>query len=650
MTMSTHRDSPKKTVRTNTCGELTVSNIDQEVEICGWVSKRRDHGGVIFIDLRDRYGMTQVVLDPSDPQVKEAHEKAHQVRLEYVLWCKGKVRRRPEGMGNPKITTGEIELFCTDVEVLSAAKTPPFQISDEQEISETLRLKYRYLDLRRPSLQKNIRTRHQLISAARRYLESHDFLEIETPILYKSTPEGARDFVVPSRLNPGDFYALPQSPQTLKQLLMISGFDRYYQIARCFRDEDLRADRQPEFSQIDIETSFIEEEEIFPLMEGMVSQIWKEVLGQEIETPFRQMHFQEAMERFGSDKPDIRFGVELQDLSSVFEKSEFRVFKTALMKSTSKNGNERRGSVRSVMLSGAAERYSRKDLDELQEWVGRYGAKGLLWIKVKEGGELQSPAAKFFTEEEKAELQAKLALQTGDLVFMVADPNDTVVFDALGALRLVLGKKEGLIPKHHEGKPAFLWVTHFPLLEYDSEAGRFAARHHPFTRPRAEHAQDLLDGKNLEKVEAAAYDLVLNGVELAGGSLRIYDMETQEAMFRALNISPEEAEEKFGFFLEALQYGTPPHGGVAFGVERFAAILSGVDAIRDVMAFPKTQRGQCLMAGTPSSVAPEQLVEVGMTLSSSALKARKEAALGAAKNSSKISEKRIEKNNEEVKS
>ncbi len=599
----------QRTQRSHTCGELRATDAGKEVQLCGWIAKRRDHGGVVFGDLRDRYGLTQVVFDPASPGAKAAHDTAGRLRSEFVIWCKGKVRQRPSGMTNSKMPTGEIEVVCTELIILSEAETPPFAIEDEIDVAETTRLKYRYLDLRRPALQHNLLTRHRMLMIARNWLDRQNFVEVETPILYKSTPEGARDFIVPSRLNPGTFYALPQSPQTLKQLLMISGMDRYYQIARCFRDEDLRADRQPEFTQIDIEQSFLDEESFFPLMEGMVAQMWKEILGVEVKTPFPRMKFDEAMSRFGSDKPDVRFGLELQDLTPIFEKSGFQVFQKAL--ETSSRG--RRGSVRGIRVEGQAEKFSRKDLDDLAAVGASYGAKGLLWIKVQPGGELQSPAAKFFSDEEKAALKNVVGLRDGDLLLIVADARNKIVFDALGSIRLKVGERLGLVPADGSKNPAFLWITHFPLLEFDDRDGRYYACHHPFTSPRPEHFDDFVASRNLDKVQASAYDMVLNGVEVGGGSLRIYRPDVQAAMFKILGLTPEEASLKFGFFLEALKYGTPPHGGMAFGVDRLSGLLCGTNAIRDVMAFPKTAKGSCLMSETPSVVTPEQLVELGIS-------------------------------------
>jgi aspartyl-tRNA synthetase len=599
--------SQKRTNRTHTCGELGEGQLGTEVQLCGWVAKRRDHGGLIFIDLRDRYGLTQVVFDPAIAGGAAAHELAGKLRSEFVLWCKGKVRHRPAGMTNPKLATGAIEVASTELVILSEAKTPPFPIEDEIDVAESVRLEYRYLDLRRPYLQKNLLTRHRMLQIVRQHLDVHRFIEVETPILYKSTPEGARDFIVPSRLHPGSFYALPQSPQTLKQLLMISGMDRYFQIARCFRDEDLRADRQPEFSQIDIETSFLDEQDLFPILEEMIQKLWKEILGVDIPRPFPKMPYAEAMSRFGSDKPDVRFGLELQDLSEIFANSGFQVFSNALKP----DARGIRGSVRGLVVHALADSFSRKDLDDLTKLASTHGAKGLLWIKITPEGEMQSPAAKFFSDEEKAALTKRLELKPGSLVMIVADRNK-VVFDALGAIRLELGQRLNLMPKPEDKKFAFLWVVNFPLLEYDDKEGRYFACHHPFTSPRPEHFEDFIAGRNLDQIEASAYDMVLNGVEVGGGSLRIYRSDVQAAMFQMLGLSPEEAREKFGFFIEALQYGTPPHGGLAFGVDRLAALLCGVGPIRDVMAFPKTQKGTDLMAGTPSEVTPQQLQELNV--------------------------------------
>ncbi|MBN21230.1 MAG: aspartate--tRNA ligase [Bdellovibrionaceae bacterium] len=600
----------ERVVRTHRCGDLTSKDLGQTVTLCGWVAKRRDHGGVVFIDLRDRYGLTQVVFDPETSGGKIAHEKASVLRTEYVIQVQGEVRKRPEGQTNEKLTTGEIEIAVTELEIFSKAQTPPFPIEEETEVNENVRLKYRYLDLRRPMLQKNLVKRSQITQAIRKVLVDHDFIEVETPLLYKSTPEGARDFIVPSRLSPGEFFALPQSPQTLKQLLMIGGMDRYFQVAKCFRDEDLRADRQPEFSQIDIEMSFVDQEVLFPMMEAMMAKIWKEQLGVEVKTPFLRMPYEEAMNRFGSDKPDIRFGLELQDLSEIFSQSDFKVFSQALQES-SRGGT---GSIRAIVVPQKAKEFSRKDLDELQKFTSQYGAKGLLWIKVNQGEELQSPAAKFFTDTEKKQLISSLSLKEGDLVLCVADPKNKVVFDALGALRLEVAEKIELVPKEGAKDPRFLWVTDFPLLEYDDETRRYYALHHPFTSPKKDQLSDFLEGKNLDRMAADAYDLVLNGVELGGGSLRIYQSEVQQKMFEILGMNEEEVKSQFGFFIDALKYGTPPHGGIALGLDRLVALVCGVKAIRDVMAFPKTQKGTDLMATSPSVVSPEQLAEVGISV------------------------------------
>ncbi len=597
--------------RSHTCGELSSKFLTKKVRLCGWVSTRRDHGGLIFVDLRDRYGLTQVVFDPAGGDSdKKAHMLAESLRSEFVISIQGTVRHRPKGMANEKMGTGEIEVLSHDLEILSQAKTPPFMIEDS-EVTETLRLKYRYLDLRRPALQKNFITRHRVTQIIRQVLDRHHFLEIETPILYKSTPEGARDFIVPSRLNPGQFYALPQSPQTLKQLLMVAGFDRYYQVARCFRDEDLRAERQPEFSQIDLEASFIDQEFIFSILEEMMAEIWKEIHHVEIKLPFERLAYKDAINQYGSDKPDTRFDLKLQDISKIFQNSDFQVFKKALAKT--KDGLT--GAVRCIHVPGQAKNISRKDLDGLTKIASEFGAKGLLWIKVQAGNELQSPAAKFFSDQEKKELIHKLNLNEGDLILSVADPLNKIVCHSLGAIRLEIGKKLKLIPKEGDGPLNFLWVDQFPLLEFDEKEGRYYAAHHPFTSPDLEDKELLRSQKNLGSIRAAAYDLVLNGVEIGGGSLRIFESDLQNSMFKALGISEKEAKDKFGFFIEALQYGTPPHGGIALGLDRLVALVCGVGPIRDVMAYPKTQKGQCLMSQTPSTVNPEQLAELGISVS-----------------------------------
>lgn len=545
----------------------------------------------MFIDLRDRTGIVQVVF--SNEVSSEAFEKVQSVRSEYVLAIEGKVvKRAPENV-NPKISTGEIEIYANTLKILSKSDTPPFPIEDRSNVSEAIRLKYRYLDLRRPSMQKNLMTRFQITKVVRDFLNRNGFIEIETPLLIKSTPEGARDYLVPSRIYPGKFYALPQSPQLFKQLLMISGFDKYYQIAKCLRDEDLRADRQPEFTQIDIEMSFVEVEDVLEINERMIAEIFKETLNIEVPLPFKRLSYQEALERYGTDKPDLRFGMELRDLSDIVFQSEFNVFKTAL-----KNN----GSVRGINAKGAAS-MPRRQLDELVEFVKAYGAKGLLWIQVFED-EVKSPAAKFLSEEEMKGILGRLDAKAGDLILIVADKNE-IVFDALAHLRLELGKRLNLID---ESKYEFLWVVDFPLLEYDEEEKRYVAKHHPFTAPKDEDI-GLLEKEPL-KVRAKAYDIVLNGVEIGGGSIRIHDTELQKRMFKVLGFSEEKAWERFGFLMEAFKYGAPPHGGIAYGLDRLAMLITGSDTIRDVIAFPKTQNAVCLMTDAPSEVSEDQLKEL----------------------------------------
>ncbi|MGH2330356.1 aspartate--tRNA ligase [Thermoanaerobacter mathranii] len=577
--------------RTHMCGELTVEDVDKSVVVMGWVQRRRDHGGLVFIDLRDRTGIVQVVFN--NEVSSEAFEKVQGVRSEYVLAIEGKVvKRAPENV-NPKIATGEIEIYANTLKILSKSETPPFPIEDRSNVSEAIRLKYRYLDLRRPSMQKNLMTRFKITKVVRDFLNKNGFIEIETPLLIKSTPEGARDYLVPSRIYPGKFYALPQSPQIFKQLLMISGFDKYYQIAKCLRDEDLRADRQPEFTQIDIEMSFVEVDDVLEINEKMIAQIFKETLGIDVPIPFKRLSYQEAMERFGTDKPDLRFGMELKDLSDIVSRSEFNVFKTALKNS---------GSVRGINVKSAAS-MPRRQLDELVELAKTYGAKGLLWMQVFEN-EVKSPATKFLSEEEIEKILERLEAETGDLLLIVAD-KDEIVFDTLGHLRLELGKRLNLID---ENKYEFVWIVDFPLLEYDSEEKRYVAKHHPFTAPKDEDI-DLLEKEPLE-VRAKAYDIVLNGVEIGGGSIRIHDTELQKRMFKVLGFSEEKAWERFGFLMEAFKYGAPPHGGIAYGLDRLAMIITGSDTIRDVIAFPKTQNAVCLMTDAPSEVSEEQLKEL----------------------------------------
>lgn len=588
--------------RTNYCGQLSTQQVGQKVVVMGWVDVRRDHGSLVFIDLRDREGIVQVVLDPN----KNETSCAKDFRGEYVVAIEGIVRARPEGMVNQKVKTGAIEVEATRAEILNVSATPPFR-TDDENVNEMLRLKYRYLDLRSPRLQKHLMLRHSVAQHARKFLSDEGFLEVETPILYKSTPEGARDYLVPSRVNPGHFYALPQSPQTLKQLLMISGYDRYFQIARCFRDEDLRADRQPEFSQIDIEMSFIDVEDIVNINEKMLRSIWKEFKGVDIGTVPR-MTFQEAMDRYGSDKPDTRFGMEIKDLGALVKGSGFKVFDDVVA---------RNGIVRGIAVPKGGT-YSRGQFDKLTDIAKKTGAKGLVWIKSEADGTYTSAVSKFFSQEKLGELLKATGAGAGDCALIVADDYDNAC-SSLSALRLHLGRELNLIDFT---KDKFLWVVDFPLLEYSPADKRWVARHHPFTSPTDESFQDLMENKEAAygKMLAKAYDLVCNGYEIGGGSIRIYRNEIQQAMFRLLGLTEEETERKFGFFLEALKYGTPPHGGIAWGMDRLVMILCGTDAIREVIAFPKTAKATDLMADAPSEVTFDQLNEVGIRLSPGAEK------------------------------
>ncbi|BAD41406.1 aspartyl-tRNA synthetase [Symbiobacterium thermophilum IAM 14863] len=585
--------------RTVYCGEVTDALVGQEVTVNGWVQRRRDHGSLIFVDLRDRTGLVQVVFDVEECGA-DLFRKAEQVRSEYVLAVRGRlVHRTPEAV-NPNIPTGRFEIRALDLRILSPAKTPPFYIQDDLDVDETVRLKYRYLDLRRPEMQRNLILRHRVTKAVRDFFDEHGFLEIETPMLTKSTPEGARDYLVPSRVNPGKFYALPQSPQIFKQLCMVSGLERYVQIVRCFRDEDLRADRQPEFTQIDVEMSFVERDDVLSMMEQMVARVFRDALGVEVPTPFKRLTYAEAMARYGSDKPDLRFGMELVDVSDVAAGCGFGVFKGAV---------EAGGQVKGINAKGCGG-YSRKQIDELTEFVKTYKAKGLAYIALGEGGEVRSSFTKFLTEAETAEIVRRLEGEPGDLLLFVADQPD-VVAAALGALRVEMGNRLGL---RKPGEFNLLWVIDFPLLEWDEEENRFVAVHHPFTSPHPEDLDKVFkEGATREElaaIRANAYDLVLNGVELGGGSIRIHQRPLQNRMFELLGFTPEEAQAKFGFLLEAFEYGAPPHGGIAFGLDRFVMLLAGRQSIRDVIAFPKTAKATDLMTDAPSEVAPKQLQEL----------------------------------------
>lgn len=582
--------------RTHNCGELRIENVGEEVCLMGWVGKRRDHGGVIFVDLRDRHGITQVVFRPD--LEADIHAIAEGIRNEYVLAIKGRVEPRPEGMANPKLPTGAIDIESSDLRLLNESDTPPFAIEPDIDVNEELRLRYRYLDLRRPDMQQALLLRHRAAQETRRYLTAQGFLEIETPFLMKSTPEGARDYLVPSRVQRGHFYALPQSPQTYKQLLMIAGCDRYFQIVRCFRDEDLRGDRQPEFTQIDIEMAFVAENDVMRLSEGLARHLFAHVIGVDIPAPIPQITYREAMDRFGTDRPDTRFGLEIVDISDAAHASEFQVFKSVLNSG---------GRVRGINAKGCAT-YSRKQIDDLTAFAAKHGARGLAWIKVTDKG-LESSIVKFFPAQARQMLRSALDAQIGDLLLFVADRPATVA-TALGNLRLELARQRDLMKADDFG---FLWVTQFPLLEYEDTEKRYVACHHPFTSPMEAdlHRLETAPGD----VRARAYDLVLNGNEIAGGSIRIHSRETQERVFRMLGISERESREKFGFLLDAFRYGAPPHGGIAFGYDRLIALMAGKAFIRDVIPFPKTNTAASLMDGAPSPVDSAQLRELGLRLS-----------------------------------
>ncbi|HDU1432928.1 TPA: aspartate--tRNA ligase [Staphylococcus pseudintermedius] len=583
--------------RTTYCGSVTEELLEQEVTLKGWVHNRRDLGGLIFVDVRDREGYVQVVFNPAFS--KEALEVAERIRSEYVVEITGTVTKRDDETINPKIKTGQVEVQAKSIEIINQSETPPFSINEENlNVDENIRLKYRYLDLRRQKLAQTFKMRHQITRSIRQFLDGDGFYDVETPVLTKSTPEGARDYLVPSRVHDGEFYALPQSPQLFKQLLMISGFDKYYQIVKCFRDEDLRADRQPEFTQIDIEMSFVEQEDVMQLGEAMVKNVLADVKGIEMTDAFPRMTYTEAMSRYGTDKPDTRFGMELLDVSELGQIMDFKVFKGAV---------ESGGQVKALVVENAAADYTRKDIDGLTEFVNIYGAKGLAWVKVVEDG-LNGPIARFFEDAHVTKLQALTGAKAGDLVLFVADSKD-VVAQSLGALRNKLGKERGLIdPEQYN----FLWVTDWPLLEYDEEARRYVAAHHPFTSPKVEDI-DLLETAP-EQAQAQAYDLVLNGFELGGGSIRIHDGELQQRMFKALGFSDEAAQEQFGFLLDAFKYGAPPHGGIALGLDRFVMILSGRTNLRDTIAFPKTASATDLMTDAPSPVSERQLDELSLRI------------------------------------
>ncbi len=586
-------------IRTHTCGELRENNIGEKVVLNGWVDRRRDLGALIFIWLRDRYGITQVVFSQSDtpakPDInKDVYDLAKKLRNEFVISVEGTVRRRPDDAVNKELETGTIDVLADNLIILNEADTPPFAIKDDTDAFEDLRLKYRYLDLRRPALQKVLLLRHKMAQLVRRYFDENNFVEIETPVLMKSTPEGARDYLVPSRIHKGKFYALPQSPQQYKQLLMVSGFDRYFQIVKCFRDEDLRADRQPEFTQIDVEMSFVSQEQVFSMVEGLMKLLFKEIWNVDLSLPLKRLSYEDAMLKYGSDKPDLRFEMELHTLNEVFQKSEFKVFRDVI---------DSDGIVCGIVAQNSAA-FSRSQIDGLTNFVKNLGAKGLVWFKVQFNG-IDSPTAKFLSEEEKRNLLTAMKAEPNDLILILAGEKKSTL-NQMGALRLELAKRLELIKS--ETLPSLLWITDFPLFDWDEETKRFYAMHHPFTSPKIEEI-DLLE-KDPGKIKAQAYDLVLNGNEIAGGSIRIHNSELQSRMFRALGISDEEAKQKFGFLMNAFKYGAPPHGGIAFGFDRMVMLFAGVDSIRDTIAFPKTASAVSLMDECPSEVSEEQLREL----------------------------------------
>ena len=581
--------------RSHYCGNLSIANVGDEVILMGWVNRRRDHGGVIFVDLRDREGLAQIVFNPDISP--ESHREAHTIRSEFVLAVRGKVQRRPEGMENPDLKSGGIEVMVVELEIQSESKTPPFVLNEEAEVSEAVRLKYRYLDLRRPEMQKNLIMRSNIAAETRRYYQENGFIEVETPFLTKSTPEGARDYLVPSRINPGMFYALPQSPQLFKQLLMVSGFDRYYQIVKCFRDEDLRADRQPEFTQIDVEMSFIAEDDIYRITEGLITRLFSTCLNTPLQTPFPKLSYADAMERYGRDNPDIRFALELRDITDIVKNSALKVFQEVAGTG---------GVVKAIKIEDG-KNLTRKDLDGLTDYVSTYGAKGLAWARVNSEG-WTSPIFKFLTPPEVKNINDRLEAKEGNVIVFLAD-SPSIVNDALGNLRNHLARKLNIIdPKHY----SFLWVNEFPLFEFSDTEKRYVSKHHPFTSPVADDIPLLATDPG--RVRARAYDLVLNGTEIGGGSIRIHRQDIQSLIFRTLGMGDEEARRKFGFLLDALEYGTPPHGGIALGFDRLVMIMSGVESIRDVIAFPKTQKATCLLTDAPSEVSIEQLMELSLKI------------------------------------